>query len=400
MAKRKKQEPLAGKPEPKAVFDAWFQSCTDAQRRVIFEVDSKLGLIQTDKKNLRRDLQPLRVGMELSKVKQIIVGRSGKANPQQETGRIWGAYRDSNLKAAGYSKSSCDTYIGMIEEARVILPSDELITALLDHTNKKGQVVMTGGNKEKPFGKFTMYLKSTDVQQHVKDGKVNLDDLTADDLIANVFDPENVETPETKLNMTVAVDTVVKRIFSELKTKILPKEALEPVIDEAQAISHSHKLVRYVIESLLTACNMEPLAFEPVSAEIIEDDEIITLSALITAANDDKKKKADSKGRKKKTSKKSHVRDEQPEAETELRPEGGKYVIRKNRNAQHFPMTPWEIFEDGKDKPVARCQDKLQAVEQVSLLLKKTGATPNRPTELNKLQEDAIRKQTQVGNAG
>jgi hypothetical protein len=382
--------------DPKVVFDAWLKTCTEAQRKTILEVYTTLLEIQSTKKDLRRELQPLRVGMELSKVKQVIVGRSGKANPQQETGRIWGAYRDSHLKAAGYSKSSCDAYVAMIEEARVILPSDELILTLLNHTDEKGAVVMSGGNRERPFGKFTMYLKSDDVQQHVKDGKVNLDDLTEDDLIANVFDSKNIETPDRPLNLTVAVNTVMKRILSELKgDENLPKDVFRPVVDEAKVIKHSHPLVKYVIEVLLAACNMEPVAFEPMSALVLEADEIITLSAMVKAANDDKKKKADSKPEKKnqKASKKSHLRGEQPaQAEPEIRPEGGKYVIRKSPKPK-FPMTPWEIFEDGKDNAVARCQDKLQAAEAVTGLLKKAVAAVDSPNpHAASAQDKVIRK--------
>jgi len=97
MAKKQaKAEPVheAAKPkikeDPGVVFTKFLTSCTEQQRKTIFAVDATLKLIQTDKKKLRRELQPLRVGMELSKVREIIVGRSGKANPQQESGRIWG----------------------------------------------------------------------------------------------------------------------------------------------------------------------------------------------------------------------------------------------------------------------------------------------------------------------
>jgi hypothetical protein len=396
-------KPKVQKEDPTVVFEGWLKSCTETQRQTVFEVDARLTVIQKAKADLKRELQPLRVGMELSRVKEVIVGRTGRANPQQESGRIWGAYRDSHLKWAGYTKSSCDTYVAMIEEARKILPDDKLITALLDHTNERGAVVMTGGRRERPFGKYSMYLKSEDVQQHVDDGKVNLDDLSAEDLVANVFDPENVETPETKVNMTVAVNSVVNKIFSELKANVLPaRNAQNPLVDEAQAIKHSHKLVQYVAESLLTACACEPMNFKARSLEHLKDDEIITLASLVQAANDKKKKVADSKPAKKKANKtkSTHVREyEQPETveETEIRPEGGKHIIRKNPKPQ-YPQTPWEIFEDGKDKPVARCQDASQAVTEVIRLQSKevTAAVKSpAPTDayVTQTQDDAIRKQ-------
>lgn len=419
MAKKKPTEPLAAtqpkakKEDPNAVFDAWLKSCTESQRKTVFEVDAKLAVIQKAKTDLKRELQPLRVGMELSRVKEVIVGRSGKANPQQETGRIWGAYRDSHLKDAGYSKSSCDTYVGMIDEARMILPDDNLIVALLDHTNEKGVVMMTGGNREKPFGRYTMYLKSEDVQQHIEDGKVNLDDLSADDLVVNVFDPENVEPPEAKANMTVATNTVVKRIFTELKANVLPATNKQnPLIDEEQAIQHSHGLVKYVVESLLTACVCEPMEFKARPLEHLKDDDMITLSSLIQEANDRKKKTDDSKPAKKKAKKANHAREyeQQPAAAevTEIRPEGCKYAIRRSSKPQ-FPKTPWEIWEDGKDKPTARCQDASQAVTEVIRLLGKEAS--KRPTqtdaEIAKAQDEAIRTHNktshtapQVGRAG
>jgi hypothetical protein len=405
MAKNKTTEPPAAtqpkakKEDPNVVFEAWLKSCTESQRKTIFEVDAKLTVIQKAKTDLKRELQPLRVGMELSRAKEIIVGRSGKANPQQESGRIWGAYRDSHLKSAGYTKSSCDTYVAMIEEARKILPDNNLIVALLDHTDEKGAVVMTGGNRDKPFGRHTMYLKSENVQQHVEDDKVNLDDLSADDLIANVFDPENVETPDPVANMTMAVNTVVKRILADLKANVLPAANKQnPLIDEAQAIKHSHKLVRYVVESLLTACAMEPITFKALTLEHLKDDEIVTLSALVQEANAKKQKADDSKPAKKKAkkAKSTHAR-EYVQAETveenEIRPEGGKYVARRNPKPQ-FPATPWEVFENGKDKPILRCQDKMHAMEQIiRLLAKESAAKAPTDAETTQAQDEEIRKQ-------
>jgi len=400
---RKKGTPAVetptGKPNPKAEFDAWFKTCTDAQKKVIFEVDAKLNVIQTDKNNLRKEMQPLRVGMELSRVKEIIIGRSGKADPQKEEGRIWGAYRDSHLKDAGYSKSSCDTYVGMIVEARKILPSDELITALIDHTDEQGSVMMTGGNLERPFGKFTMYLRSDAVQEHVNDGKVNLDDLTVDDLIANVFDPKNVESRKTKPNLTVAVNTAVRQIFSKLKAE--RKASKKPMTDEAATMKARNRLVQYVVEALLAVCDMQPMAFKPLTAKTVKAHKLLTLASLVQAANAKKQKAAKpakKAARKTKKAKSTHAREyeQQPEQQaepTEIRPEGGKYVIRKNSKPQ-FPQLAWEIFEDGKDEQVARCQDKLQAVEAVNGLLKKAGAavdSPN-PDAAAAAQDKVIRK--------
>jgi len=398
MAKKQaKAEPVheAAKPkikeDPGVVFTKFLTSCTEQQRKTIFAVDATLKLIQTDKKKLRRELQPLRVGMELSKVREIIVGRSGKANPQQESGRIWGDYRDSHLKAAGYTKSSADTYVGMIEEARKILPDDTLIAALIDFTNEKGAVVMTGGSKEKPFGKFTDYLKSDAVQMHIKDGQVDLDDLSADELIVHVFDPTNVETPDTPENTTVAVNTAVRRIWNEVKKK-LPKATAENPIDEAVAIKLSHEKLRYVIEALLTACEMEPISLKPLLPQTFNDDDLISLSDLVTKANEKLQKAAEEKRASQR---------ESPEPETEPEIRHGKYTIHKNRKAQHFPQTPWEIWEDGKKKPTVRCQDKLQAETEVSRLLNNEAVEkaaekliPEHPaTDVTGMQDAAIRKQ-------
>jgi hypothetical protein len=406
-------EPAAKKEKPQEIFEAWFKSCTEVQKKVFFELDSRLGLIQTGKKDMRRETQPLRLGMELQKAKAVITGRAGKADPQKEEGRIWGAYRDSRLKAAGFSKSSCETYVTMIAEARKILPDDNLIITLLDHTNEKGVVMMTGGKKEKPFGPYTMYLQSDDVQKYVKDGKVDLEGLSAEDLVANVFDPENVETPDPKLRMTVAVNTVVKQLFAELKSNVLPRTSKEnPLVDEEQVVKHSHRLVQYVVESLLTACAMQPIPFSARTAEHLKDDEIVTLSSLVHEANAKKTKddEAKPKAKKAKKAKATHVREYEQQYPVgtlagDFRPEGGKYVIRVNPKSQ-FPRTPWEVWEDGKDKPVARCQDKLQATDVATSLLSRKTETPSIPTapktedELATMQDDLIRQGVRPGSVG
>ena len=58
------------------------------------------------------------------------------------------------------------------EAARQILPSDELITSLLDHKNEKGMVDLTGGKVEKPFGKYTMYLRYWDYRRVARDSGI------------------------------------------------------------------------------------------------------------------------------------------------------------------------------------------------------------------------------------
>ena len=261
MAKKKKKAGAGAnvKPVPKikenpsVVFESWLKTAsTPEQQNTISAVEEHLIEIQDDRKDLRRELQPLRVGMELDKVRLAITGEEGAASPQKETGRIWGAYRDSRLKKAGYSKASCDRYIGMIAAARTILPDDPLITSLLDSTSEKtGMVMLTGGTVEKPFGKYTMYLKSKDVQEHIRDGKVDLGDLSPDDLVANVFDPLNAETPDTLSNMTLAVNGVVKRIFNEVKEEV--KVGKEP-FDLSKVVENARDYLRHVVECLLLVC--------------------------------------------------------------------------------------------------------------------------------------------------
>jgi hypothetical protein len=60
----------------------------------------------------------------------------------------------------------------------------------------------------------------------------------------------------------------------------------------------------------------------------------------------------------------------------------GAFTIRLNKKAQHFPQTPWEIFEDGKKKPVARCPDKLQAEKYVR---EQEQLSPPQSSELKRL---------------
>jgi hypothetical protein len=342
-------------------------------------------------------MQPLRVGMELSRVKEIIVGHSGKANPQKETGRVWGAYRDSHLKNAGYSKSSSDTYVDMIEAARTILPDDTLITALLDHTNEKGVVMLVGGNREKPYGKYTMYLKSKDVQMYVKDGKVDLGEQTGEDLVANVFDPNNVEEPDTLANMTVAVNTVVKRIVAEVKSELKPGK--NP-LDLTKVVENSRDYVRYVVECLLTLCNCPDMkdTFEPREEDIIELDKLLTLGAVVQELNEKRQKTSAAKPTKQKKAKKvAHVRQE-PEKVADIRI--GKYVIRKNPKPP-FPQTPWEVFEDGNDKPVVRLQDRLQAQQHVEQHLLPKDPHSDRPRSPAAAQQDEeIRKQREAARGG
>lgn len=417
MAKKKKVagSGAKGKPEPKkkedpsVIFESWLKSCTEEQRNTISEVDTHLGEIQTDKKNLRRELQPLRVGMELDKVRLAITGEEGAASPQKETGRIWGAYRDSHLKDAGYSKASCDRYVGMIAAARTILPDDPLIVALLDYANDKGVVQLVGGNVKKPFGKYTMYLQSKDVQMHVKDGKVNLDDLSADDLIANVFDPLNAEAPDTLPNMSVAVNGVVSRILTQVKGELKPGK--DP-LDLSKVVENARDYVRYVIECLLTVCNCPDMkdTFEPNGEDIIEADKLLTLEAAVKKANDDKQNASAAKPTKKQKQKKeAHVRHADDKVADIVM---GKYTIRKNKKAQHFPLTPWEIFENGNDKPVARAQDRLQAQQEVEKLLAKQsadnlhdladaaktqkGAHSDSPSSPAAQQDEEIRKQREA----
>jgi hypothetical protein len=405
MAKKAKPKPPAEedhprvKVDPNVVFEAWLKTCTEAQRQTILEVDTTLLKIQSTKKDLRRELQPLRVGMELSKAKQVIVGRSGKANPQQEAGRIWGAYRDSHLKSAGYSKSTCDTYVGMIDEARKVLPDDTLITALLDHVNEQGMVMMTRGDLERPFGKYTKYLKSKDVQMYVKDGKVDLGEQSPEDLVANVFDPNNVEESDTVPNMTAAVNGVVKRIVSEVKGEL--KLGNSP-LDLTKVVENSRDYVRYVVECLLTVCNCPDMkdTFEPREEDIIELDKLLTLGAVVKKLNEKKQKTSAATPTKQKKAKKVvHVRQE-PEKVADTRI--GKYSIRKNANPQ-FPLTPWEIFEDGNDKPVARLQDRLQAQQHVEQHLQPKDAHSDRPPSspaASQQQAEEIRKQREPARGG
>lgn len=385
------------KEDPNIIFESWLSTCTDDQRQTISAVDKRLVGIQNDRKNLKREMQPLRVGMELSRVKEIIVGHTGKAKPQKETGRVWGAYRDSHLKDAGYSKSSSDTYVDMIAAARVILPDDTLITALLDHTNGKGVVMLVGGNRERPFGKFTHYLKSSDFQkEHVKRGKVDLGDETVDDLVINVFDPDNVEEPDTLANMTLAVNTVVKRIVAEVKGEFRPGK--NP-LDLINVIQNARDYVRYVVECLLTVCNCPDMkdTFEPKEKDIIELDKVLTLRAVVQELNE-KKHEAATPTKKKKTKKVVHVRQKPEEKAADI--QVGKYTISKNPKPQ-FPQTPWEVFENGNDKPVARCQDKLQAEEAVTKLLAKD-APSDRPPQLSAAaqQDEEIRKQREPQQGG
>jgi hypothetical protein len=405
MAKKKK---VAGagaavKPEPKkkedpsVIFESWLKGCTDEQRQIVSDVDEHLIGIQSDKKDLRREMQPLRVGMELSKARRAITGQSGAASPQKESGRIWGAYRDSHLKDAGYSKSSCDTYVGMIEEARKILPDDNLITTLMDHTNEKGVVLLVGGKVDKPFGKYTKYLKSDEVQQYVKDGKVDLGDQTVDDLVINVFDPDNAEEPPDTLDhVAVAVNTAVKRIFARVKEEL--KTGKEP-FDLKKVVENARDYVRYVVESLLTVCDCPDMkdTFEPKEEDFIETDKLLTLEAVVKEANEKKKASAvKSKATKPKKPKKvAHVRHAEPEKVADIIM--GKYTIRKNPKPQ-FPQTPWEVFENGNDKPVA-CQDKLQAEQYVEQHLLPKDAPSDRPSSPAP-QDEQVRKQQREARAG
>jgi hypothetical protein len=379
MARKKKVAGAGVKPEPRkkedagVLFESWFKASTPEEQAIITEVDAHLIGLQSDKKDLRREMQPLRVGIELSRVRKLIIGEEGDASPQTTNGRIWGDYRDSHLKNAGYSKASCDRYVSMTEVARKILPDDSLITALLDHTNDKDVVQLVGGNVEKPFGKYTMFLKSDEVQMHVKDGKV-LDDLSADHLIANVFDPLNAETPDTPAHMTVAVNTVVRRILTQVKGELKPgKEPLE----FSKVVENARDYVRYVVESLLTVCNCPDMkdTFEPNGEDIIELDKLLTLEAAVKEANENKQKASAAKPTKKQKAKKvTHVRHAEEKAADIVI---GKYTIRKNPKPQ-YPQTPWEIFAEGNDKPVVRCQDRMQAEKHVEQHLLPKGAASDK----------------------
>jgi len=409
MAKKKK---VAGagaalKPEPKkkedpeVIFESWFKTaCTDEQKTTISDVEEHLKEIQDHRKDSRRELQPLRVGMELQKVRFAITGESGAASPQKETGRIWGAYRDSHLKKAGYSKSSCDTYVGMIAAARTILPDDSLINALLDYINDKtGMVMLVGGKVDKPFGKYTMYLQSKDVQMHVRDGKVNLDDLSVDDLVANVFLPENAETPDTLSNMTLAVNGVVKRIFNEVKEEV--KVGKEP-FDLSKVVENARDYVRHVVECLLLVCKCEDMTtFEAKDEEIIEQDSLRTLEAVVKEVNEQKKASAAKATKPKKVKKVAHVKHE-PEKVTQVRI--GKYIISRNPSPPPLHVKdPWQIFAKGGDTPIAWATDSLQAERIIAQLEAKDNAVQaneqskdahsDRPSSPAAQQNEETRKQ-------
>jgi hypothetical protein len=378
MARKKK---VAGsgaalKPEPKkkedpsVIFENWLKKdSTPEQQQAVSAADKYLIGIQTDRKDLRREWQPLRIGMELDKVRLAITGETGPASPQTTTGRIWGAYVDSHLKDAGYSKASAKRYVGMIVEARIILPDDTLITRLLDYTDDKtGMVMLTGGKVEKPFGKYTLYMKSNDVQEHIKDGKVDLGDLSVNNLVANVF--SNPEPPPTALDLwAVAVNTVMRKFVARANAKLKPgKKPLE--LD--QVGDHARDGVQYVVDALLTLCKCEDMkedTFDPIDESVIKTDKLLTLEAAVNEVNENKKQKASEAKPPKMTKKgklEASVRQHKP-AKVLV---NGKYTARKNPKPDYANrQSPWEIFVEGTDKPVALCTDSVQAEQHMARLV-------------------------------
>jgi hypothetical protein len=389
-----KSEPQT-KEDPNILFESWFKASSPEDQQIVNDVDEHLIKIQTDKKNSRRDLQPLRVGMELSKVRKLIIGNEGAADPQTKEGRTWGAYRDSHLKKAGYSKSSCDTYVSMTTEARMILP-DDLITALLDYTDDKGVVKLVGGNVKKPFGKYTKFLRSDEVQNHLKDGKLDKF-LSQTELLLSTFTvKKNVEQPETIPNLSVAINTVVRRIFNEVKDDL----KLTAPFDLTQVVDNARDNVRDVIQHLLLVCSCpdDMTTFEASDKEVIEEDKLETLIGIVNKKNE-LKKAATAKTKKEK--KKLHRR-KRPQADDKATDiVMGKYTIRKNLTPEK-PLTPWEVFMASSDKPFAWSKTQALAEELVTALQAKDAGsdkTPAHKDDLTQLQEDAIRK-GQHGHAG
>jgi hypothetical protein len=383
MAKKKKAgaglKLVPKKDDPGILFESWFNNSADSeQQKIVADVEKHLKEIQTEKKNtqknMRKEFQPLRIGMQLSKVRKAITGEDGPADPQTKEGRIWGDYRDSHLKDAGYSKASCDRYVTMTEQARKILP-DSLIAVLLDYTDENGMVKLIGGSVEKPFGKFTKFLKSPDVQKHIKDGKVN-GDLSDDDLLGAFNNPEESDTLD---NISVAINTAVKRIFAKVKEE----DKLKAPFDATVVVEKARHYVRDVIECLLLVCKCTDMT----TFEAREDDGMIekagldTLVGMVNKLNNEKKQKPVKKQRAKKGI--------PPKPEREQDIVMGDFTIRLNKKAQHFPQTPWEVFEKGADKPSFRAQDELQAKQEVLKLQAKRSLEKQSAANVQDLAEAA-----------
>jgi hypothetical protein len=365
---------MAKKNEDSLVVANRFLETLDSEtQKQIAAKKAELEAIQTHRNDLRAELQPLRIGRTLTEIRQLICGVDGniveQADSQTVAGRAWGAYKRSHLQTAGYSKSSAESYVNMIAAARDLLPSDDLITALLNYKNDKGVVQMVGGSMAKPFGKFNLYIASNDVQQYVKDGRVELpDDITAEDFVGNVFDPENAEPTERADHSVAAANFVVKRIFAELQDDgTATFSEGQTRLDEDKVVRAGYEYLKTIAAWLLNCLGVsKKAAFEPAPESEMENG-LISLGQLVREVNEKKAKQiavAQAKADAKKANKEEKIAaakaaraasnpKESPAApETEFVSEDGRLRVWLNPKPK-FPNMPYEVTELGKKKVLA-----------------------------------------------